>query len=69
MNQKRYCGHCHTCGAPIKDVLDGEEWCDRCGVYRRYISHGWSNFSANDASPCPDVPATTETIQVKEQAT
>ena len=35
------CGHCHTCGTKLRTVLDGEEWCDRCGQYRRYQSHGW----------------------------
>lgn len=44
------CGHCHTCGAELRSVLDGEEWCPRCAAYRRYDSHGWSG---EDRSPCP----------------
>jgi len=44
------CGRCHTCGAELGQVLDGEEWCPRCGAYRRYRDHGWA---AGEASPCP----------------
>jgi len=40
------CGHCHVCGRPLREVLDGEEWCDYCGTYRRYRSHGWAKWSA-----------------------
>ena len=47
---KMYCGHCHTCGGFLKKVLDGEEWCEKCGAYRRYQSHGWG--STEDNSPC-----------------
>lgn len=46
-----HCGYCHTCGCQLKSVLDGEEWCSRCGQYRRYISHGWG--MTEDPSPCP----------------
>lgn len=45
----RNCGNCHTCGQPLRIVLDGEEWCDTCGTYRRYKSHGWS---MEEDSPC-----------------
>jgi hypothetical protein len=38
----RHCGHCHTCGTPLKRVLDSEEWCSGCGGYKRYPSHGWA---------------------------
>jgi hypothetical protein len=38
----RHCGHCHTCGTPLKRALDGEEWCSGCGDYKRYPSHGWA---------------------------
>jgi NADH pyrophosphatase NudC (nudix superfamily) len=37
----RHCGHCHTCASELRQVLDGEEWCPKCGTYRRYKSHGW----------------------------
>lgn len=43
----RHCGHCHTCGDPLRTVLDGEQWCDTCGLYRRYVSHG---FAGNDTA-------------------
>lgn len=38
-----YCQHCHTCGAELSKVLDGEEWCPNCQQYRRYKSHGWGS--------------------------
>ena len=52
----RNCGHCHTCGTKLRMVLDGEEWCDRCGAYRRYQSHGWSWAPTGDGhvSECPE---------------
>jgi len=52
----RLCGHCHTCGSELRRVLDGEEWCDRCGAYRRYQSHGWSWAPTGDGhvTECPD---------------
>jgi len=46
------CGRCHTCGNPLRTVLDGEEWCKTCGVYRRYRSHGFIAFAGGN-SPCP----------------
>lgn len=46
------CHHCHTCGTPLKNVLDGEEWCPKCLQYRRYRSHGWTHALA-DKEPCP----------------
>lgn len=49
MSRQRHCGHCHSCGGPLRRVLDGEEWCDACGAYRRYLSHG---FDTDDASAC-----------------
>lgn len=52
---KRDCGHCHTCGSPLKRVADGEEWCAACGAYRRYRSHGWSSGASGvaDEEMCP----------------
>lgn len=44
------CNKCHTCGTPLRIVLDGEEWCPVCGQYRRYNSHGWAG---GENSPCP----------------
>ena len=35
------CGKCHSCGTLFKSILDGEEWCGKCGQYRRYPSHAW----------------------------
>jgi len=46
------CGRCHTCGEPLRLVLDGEEWCDDCQTYRRYRSHGWGGFGLPGC--CPD---------------
>lgn len=37
------CGKCHDCGEPIRFVLDGEEWCDKCHKYQRPVSHGWAS--------------------------
>lgn len=45
------CGLCHTCGTALQTVLDGEEWCALCHAYRRYRSHGWAKWGA-DNSPC-----------------
>ena len=52
MNTYR-CHHCHNCGTELKKVLDGEEWCPVCKMYRRYRSHGWTHALA-DNQPCPD---------------
>jgi len=30
----------------MQKVLDGEEWCETCGAYRRYRSHGWTAKAA-----------------------
>jgi hypothetical protein len=53
------CGRCHTCGAPLRVVLDGEEWCHTCGTYRRYRSHGFSPGYTEDNPICLEVSATT----------
>lgn len=54
-NYKNNCGHCHTCGTRLQEVLDGEEWCNNCGEYRRYRSHGWGAATAEDATQyCPN---------------
>lgn len=44
------CFHCHTCGTRLRSVLDGEEWCPKCGTYRRYASHGWAH---GEGPACP----------------
>ena len=56
---KTYCGRCHTCGAKMRQVLDGEEWCDTCHCYRRYRSHGWAYYSADKPrlAECPQPQA------------
>lgn len=53
------CGHCHTCGTPLRTVLDGEEWCATCQAYRRYPSHGWGRSACTDRDDrgCPPRPA------------
>jgi hypothetical protein len=28
------CKTCHTCQQPLREVLDGELWCDNCETYR-----------------------------------
>ena len=28
------CRQCHTCGGQLREVLDGELWCDACKAYR-----------------------------------
>jgi len=50
------CHECHTCGTPLRMVLDGEEYCDTCHQYRRYVSHGWTRHGASteDITPCPE---------------
>jgi len=50
--KKRYCGFCHSCGFPLRVVLDGEEWCPHCKTYRRYRSHGWVGGQERKPSPC-----------------
>jgi len=49
------CGRCHTCGAKLRRVLDGEEWCPKCEGYRRYRSHGWKDAD-KDSGRCPAEP-------------
>lgn len=49
-----HCGLCHTCGHELRKVLDGEEWCDTCGAYRRYASHGWGG-NGEGGQWCPEV--------------
>lgn len=50
----RLCGFCHDCGAKLRHVLDGEEWCDGCKAYRRYPSHGWTSGPCSDTDTvCP----------------
>jgi hypothetical protein len=51
-----YCGRCHACGTKLKNVLDGEEWCENCKQYRRYHSHGWGRW-AGEKNPCPNFQA------------
>lgn len=52
---RTYCGRCHTCGARLRRVLDGEEWCPTCEQYRRYRSHGWSHWCAEPGGEsCPE---------------
>ncbi len=43
------CGRCHTCGAEVRMVLDGEEYCPICEAYQRPRAHGWGG---DDRSPC-----------------
>jgi uncharacterized Zn finger protein (UPF0148 family) len=40
--RRHNCGYCHTCGTALQWTMDGEEWCPKCEVYRRYRSHGWT---------------------------
>lgn len=47
----RGCGRCHKCGAKVRIVLDGEEWCSACQRYQRPVSHSWST-SYGDYSKC-----------------
>ena len=49
------CGRCHQCGADLRIVQDGEEWCSVCQTYRRYRSHGWSAAASDpNSETCPD---------------
>ena len=43
------CRRCHTCKTLLRTVLDGEEWCDTCGAWRRYPSHGWAAGACSQA--------------------
>jgi len=38
---------CHRCGAQVRIVLDGEEWCDICQRYQRPAAHGWHEALAD----------------------
>lgn len=51
-----HCSHCHQCGAKLRTVVDGEEWCPKCQTYRRYPSHGWVYAfpSSEDKTLCPE---------------
>jgi len=67
------CGYCHTCGAKLLKVLDGEEWCPVCEKYRRYHSHGWGAAPAgafsDDMTPCPEPkPVKVRTVNTKPEA-
>ena len=42
---------CHTCGAGVHFLLDGEEWCSRCKSYQRPVPHGWSRWEAVSEIP------------------
>ena len=64
----RDCGYCHTCGTKLRIVLDGEEWCPKCGVYRRYGSHGWSSARGDNATPCPEPEVDTTHLRRCEPA-
>lgn len=55
MSTRRYCKHCHKCGAELKSCLDGEEYCPNCHQYKRYLSHGWSSAIAEGDYHCPDI--------------
>jgi hypothetical protein len=48
-----HCGHCHTCSTKLRQALDGEEWCPKCGEYRRYQSHGWNTVSGEESNCTP----------------
>jgi len=52
--KKMNCGHCHTCGSELREVLDGEEWCQKCRTYRRYKSHGWRPSISDDFITCEE---------------
>lgn len=63
-NTIKNCGRCHTCGTSLRQVLDGEEWCPRCGQYRRYRSHGWTaEPGAAALVPCEWAPAENEVVE------
>lgn len=46
------CGLCHKCNAPLKKVLDGEQYCPTCETYQRYESHGFAGWFFADKSAC-----------------
>jgi hypothetical protein len=53
-----HCGKCHVCGSPLKNCLDGEQYCQEHG-YQRYKSHGWSTsnpYIDDERGSCPDGP-------------
>lgn len=58
------CGRCHTCGGPVREVLDGEEWCERCG-YQRPAAHGWAK-AHGELTPCPELEVLVS-IKIAEQ--
>lgn len=54
------CRLCHSCGNPIRTVLDGEEWCSSCQAYQRPLSHGWGRLpdqTADELRSCEQVKA------------
>lgn len=68
MSATENCGRCHDCGAPLRVVLDGEEWCPRCRDYRRYRSHGWAAAAAeHGGEACPEPRKETRLSQTDKE--
>jgi hypothetical protein len=47
------CGRCHRCRTEIRELVDGQEWCDDCQAYQRPREHGWPASFCTDSKPCP----------------
>jgi len=45
------CGYCHECSSELQKCLDGEEYCQSCGQYKRYRSHGWASACGDPECP------------------
>lgn len=56
MTQRRHCGHCHECGAKLRQWLDGEEYCPDCKDGKRYRSHGWGQCNGTGDTFCVLTP-------------
>lgn len=62
------CGLCHKCGTPLKEVLDGEQWCSKCETYQRYHSHGFAGAIFTDKTTCEDAAEWRDGIDAKRKS-
>lgn len=53
------CGKCHECGSTLRFIQPDEgeafEWCDFCGIPRKYAQHGFAVDATRDPedhTPC-----------------
>lgn len=52
MSTNKNCKRCHTCFYRLTPTLVGVGYCNKCDIYKYYLSHGYL-ASDGDPSPCP----------------